>query len=155
MPWKLFVLIRVERMMRQSKCYSELIALKTFEERLEYLKTASSIGSETFGSRRQLNQILYRSSVWRAFRNKVILRDLGCDLGVPGYEIPAGALIHIHHINEVTIEQILDRDPIIFDLENVITTTDQTHRAIHYMAVGQTASIVLQRKPNDTCPWKV
>lgn len=142
-------------MMKRSKCYSELIVLQTFEERLEYLKTASSIGAETFGSRRQLNQILYKSSVWRAFRNKIILRDLGCDLGVLGYEIPAGVMIHIHHINEVTIDQIINRDPIIFDLENVITTTDQTHRAIHYMAVGQAILTSLQRKPNDTCPWKM
>jgi len=133
-----------------SRCYSELVSFKTFEERFEYLKLDGIVGNETFGYDRYLNQLLYKSSDWKKIRNEVIARDNGCDLGIDGHEIFISPLVH--HINPITIEDIKNRNPIIFDSENLITTILSTHNAIHY---GYKLSNNIQnRVPNDTCPWK-
>lgn len=134
------------------KTYSELITLPTFEERFRYLKLDGIVGKETFGYDRYLNQILYSSGEWKRFRNGIIVRDNGCDLGCDGYDIFERALVH--HINPVTIEDILDRNPIVFDPENVITTTHNTHQAIHYSDEGLLIRAPTERTRNDTCPWK-
>ena len=134
------------------RSYSELITLPTFEERYLYLQLGGIVGVETFGYDRYLNQILYTSGEWRSFRDRIIVRDLGCDLGCPGFEIHIRPTVH--HINPVTVEEVLRRDPKVFDPENVITTTHNTHMAIHY---GDKSMLYLpptERKPNDTCPWK-
>ena len=133
-----------------SRCYSELVSLKTFEERFDYLKLDGIVGNETFGYDRYLNQLLYKSSDWKKIRNEIIARDNGCDLGIDGHEIFISPLVH--HINPITIEDIKNRNPIIFDSENLITTILSTHNAIHY---GYKLSNNIQnRVPNDTCPWK-
>jgi len=133
-----------------SRCYSELVSFKTFEERFEYLKLDGIVGNETFGYDRYLNQLLYKSSDWKKIRNEIIARDNGCDLGIDGHEIFISPLVH--HINPITIEDIKNRNPIIFDSENLITTILSTHNAIHY---GYKLSNNIQnRVPNDTCPWK-
>ncbi len=133
-----------------SRCYSELVSFKTFEERFEYLKLDGLVGNETFGYDRYLNQLLYKSSDWKKIRNEIIARDNGCDLGIDGHEIFISPLVH--HINPITIEDIKNRNPIIFDSENLITTILSTHNAIHY---GYKLSNNIQnRVPNDTCPWK-
>lgn len=134
------------------KTYSELSQLKTFLERFNYLKIGGSIGIETFGFDRYLNQALYRSLQWKQIRNEVIIRDGACDLGVPGREIP-GRII-IHHMNPITEEDILNRNPIIFDPEFLICTTIDTHNAIHYGDEDILLSEPIERKPNDTCPWR-
>lgn len=138
--------------MRNTKTYSELIKFKTFEERFEYLKLNGSVGKETFGYDRYANQVLYNSYEWRKFRNQIILRDLGCDLGCEGYPINSKALIH--HINPITLDDVLKRNPCIFDPENVITTTHNTHNAIHYSDEKLLITSPIQRTQNDTCPWK-
>ena len=136
------------------KTYSELITLPTFEERYEYLKIGGAVGKETFGYDRYLNQILYTSDEWRKFRRDIIVRDNGCDLACPGFDIPEGVKILIHHINPITVEDVLNRDPKIFDPENVVATTLNTHNAIHYGDASLLTLAPLERSKNDTCPWR-
>ena len=134
------------------KTYSELITFPTFEERFQYLKLGGAIGVETFGYDRYLNQILYNSPEWKRFRNKIAVRDNGCDLALEGFEIHCSILIH--HINPITVEDVLRRNPCIFDPENAITTMLRTHNAIHY---GDESLLMLapkERTANDTCPWR-
>lgn len=135
------------------KSYSELCKLKTLEERYEYLRTYSKIGEETFGGQRYLNQKLYTSNpLWNSIRRKAIIRDGGFDLGLEGYSIK-GKII-VHHINPLTKEQILNFDPCIFDLENLICCSHNTHNAIHYGDKSLLPQDPIERKPFDTCPWR-
>lgn len=134
------------------KTYSELITLPTFEERFNYLKLGGIVGESTFGFDRYLNQNLYKSQEWKSVRNKVIIRDNGCDLACEGYEIYGKVLIH--HINPITVEDIINRNPIIFDLENLITTIHNTHNAIHYGDENLLIKGPIERTKNDTIPWK-
>ena len=135
------------------RTYSELIRLKTFEERYEYLRLRSMVGEETFGFDRYLNQAFYRSKEWKSFRRDIIIRDNGCDLGMEDREI-RGHII-IHHIVPITIEDLINRNlDILLNPENAICTCDNTHKAIHY---GDEKILVLnpiERTRNDTCPWK-
>ena len=133
------------------KTYSELITIPSFQERYDYLKLGGSVGAETFGYDRYINQQLYRSQEWKRTRNQVIIRDNGCDLAMPDYQI-FGRII-IHHMNPISLEQIEDRDPIIFDMEYLITTCIDTHNAIHYGEFRDFSGPV-ERMPNDTCPWR-
>ena len=136
-----------------SRSYSELIRINSFEDRFEYLKLGGVIGSRTFGGNRYLNQRLYQSSEWRRFRDSIIIRDNGCDLGVPGMEL--SWRIHVHHINPITEDELKHGADCIFDPDNVISTSFATHEAIHYADSSLLLpSIVVDRKPNDTCPWK-
>ena len=134
------------------KTYSELITLPTFEERFNYLKLGGTVGESTFGFDRYLNQNLYKSQEWKSVRNKVIIRDNGCDLACEGYEIYGKVLIH--HINPITAEDMINRNPIIFDLENLITTVHNTHNAIHYGDENLLIKGPIERIKNDTIPWK-
>lgn len=134
------------------RTYSELIQLPTFEERFEYLRLDGSVGQATFGYDRYLNQILYNSPEWKRFRRDIIIRDNGCDLACEGYEI-RGRII-IHHINTISIEDIVNRNPMVFDPENVITTTHNTHNAIHYGDKELLVTVPIERSANDTCLWK-
>ena len=136
-----------------NRAYSELIALPTFIERFNYLKLDGIVGQETFGYDRYLNQTLYRTAEWKRFRREIIVRDNGCDLACEGYEIVGKILIH--HINPITVEDIMRRDPKIFDPENVISTTLNTHNAIHYGDEELLITGPIERKPNDTCPWRI
>ena len=138
---------------KNSRSYSELIRLPTFEERYEYLKLGGKVGEETFGHDRYLNQEFYkRDNKWLEVRDEVILRDHGYDLGIEGRDIFARVLVH--HINPVTKEQILNRDPAIYDPENLICTTKRTHDAIHYGSKDLLLKDPITRTKNDTCPWK-
>ncbi len=136
-----------------SKTYSELSKLESFEERFDYLKLDGIVGAETFGSSRQLNQALYQSYEWKQARDKVILRDKGCDLGIEGHDIHKHA--YIHHLNPITKQQILDRDPILFDPENLITVSYQTHQAIHYSDKSILVLDPVERFANDVAPWRI
>lgn len=134
------------------RTYSELIQLQTFEERYEYLRLKGAVGKETFGFDRYLNQALYNSGEWEDVREKIIIRDNGCDLGVEGFEIPK--FIIVHHMNPITIEDIENRNPIIFDPEFLISTSPNTHRAIHYSDKNLLVTGPIERSRNDTCPWR-
>lgn len=138
--------------MKTIKTYSELITLQTFEDRFNYLQLRGEVGKSTFGHNRYLNQILYNSPEWRRFRNEIIIRDNGCDLACDGYEIYGRVLIH--HINPITVEDIVNRNPMVFDPENVITTVHSTHNAIHYGDESLLPKSPIERKQNDTCPWR-
>lgn len=137
--------------MSMKKTYSNLITLPTFYDRYSYLKLNGSIGDETFGKERYLNQILYNTTQWRSLRKRILIRDNFCDLGIPGLDISKRALIH--HINPITIEDILNRAECVFDPENLITTTFETHNAIHF-GYDLVEEEYTERKKNDTCPWK-
>ena len=135
-----------------NKCYSELIQLPTFQERFDYLFIGNGVGYENFGWRRYLNQALYHSPEWKQFRNRVIIRDCGRDLACEGYEIFEPIIIH--HLNPIAYDDILNRDPCVFAMENVVCVRDRTHKAIHYGNASLLVDLPPERKPNDTCPWK-
>lgn len=139
-------------MTMKCKTYSELIALPTFEERYQYLKLDGVVGKETFGFKRWVNQEFYHSDLWLSFRDEIIVRDDGCDLGVPGYSIYGPVLIH--HLNPITYEDILQQNPCVFDPENVICTKLSTHNAIHYGDESLLIQPPVERSRNDTCPWR-
>lgn len=138
--------------MTTKKTFSELSKLKTFEERFDYLKLDGDVGEETFGGDRYLNQMLYKSKKWRSVRNKVILRDGACDLGIEGHDM--NSMILIHHLNPITIDQIINNDPCVFDEDNLICTSKRTHNAIHYGDKTQLVDKPIERKAGDTTPWK-
>lgn len=134
------------------KTYSELITIPSFLERYRYLKLGGSIGEATFGFDRYLNQTLYRSPEWKRFRRDMIIRDNGMDLAADDYEIVGKILVH--HINPLTVQDVIRRDPKIFDPENVICTSMNTHNAIHY---GDESLLMIEpvvRTKYDTCPWR-
>lgn len=140
--------------MTNIKTYSELITLPTFEQRYEYLRLDGSVGVETFGFDRYINQKFYHDPEWIRTRDKVITRDNGCDLGVRGYEIKYERII-IHHITPITLGDIINRHSIVFDLENLITVTHNTHLAIHYGDKNIISKTPIERTKYDTCPWKI
>lgn len=132
--------------------YSELITLPTFEERFAYLQQNGSPSEVTFGGYRLLNQMLYSSPQWKAVREKVILRDQGCDLGID--DRPIQKNIVIHHLNPLTLEQVANLDPCIFDLNNLICCSHATHNALHYGDSSKLPPTKLEeRKPGDTRLW--
>lgn len=135
----------------QIKTYSELSRFHTFEERFDYLRLHGAVGRSTFGFDRHINQHFYRSREWKDVRDFVIVRDNGCDLGVSGYEI--GSDILIHHINPMDVDDIVHGESWIIDPEFLITTTHNTHNAIHYSDASLLPKIVVAREPNDTKLW--
>lgn len=134
------------------RTYSELAQLPTFCERFEYLKLDGTIGEDTFGFDRYLNQIFYKSKEWAAVRREVIIRDNGCDLGVDGYEIRGKILIH--HMNPIRQQDILRRSDLLLNPEYLITTVLSTHNAIHYGDERLLPVLPQERSRNDTCPWR-
>lgn len=134
------------------RTYSELITLPTFEERYRYLKLDGRVGEQTFGFDRYLNQLFYTSDEWRSLRNDIILRDNGCDLGIEGREIYGRILIH--HMNPITVEDILKRSDYLLNPEYLITTVKATHDAIHYGDESKLVTLPIERSRNDTCPWR-
>lgn len=134
------------------KTYSELITIDSYEERFEYLRCNSVVGKETFGYDRYVNQALYNSPEWKCLRRQIIIRDDGCDLAYPGYTIH-GKII-IHHINPITLDDILNRRSNVFDPENLICVTHNTHIAIHYSDANLLTTGPIERTKNDTCPWR-
>ena len=132
--------------------YRDLRGLTTIRDRYEYLKLGGQIGSSTFGFDRYLNQVFYKSKEWLESRNAVILRDGGCDLGIKGYDIVKG--LNVHHMNPVTVDDILARKDFIFDPEFLITVSDRTHKAIHYGNAELLPKDPISRYSGDTCPWR-
>lgn len=134
------------------RTYTELSRLTTFKERYQYLKLNGSVGTDTFGFDRYMNQNFYRSREWKSVRDQVIVRDCGCDLGVEGYEIHGR--IYIHHMNPILLEDIENRTEFLLNPEYLITTTHNTHNAIHYGDENLITMEPVVRTKNDTCPWK-
>lgn len=134
-----------------TRSYSELRRYDTFEDRFNYLKLSGGVGHATFGFDRHINQNFYNSRYWEDVRRHVILRDEGCDLGVPGYEIGAEGLVH--HMNPVTPEDILHGEEWILDPEFLILTTHRTHNDIHFGTDRSLPRVVTERTPRDTKLW--
>lgn len=135
------------------RTYSELITIPTFEDRFKYLQLKGTVGKDTFGYDRYLNQLFYQTIEWKRLRRDLIIRDCGCDLGVEGYEIH-GRII-IHHMNPITKEDLLDRTDYLMNPEYLICTTHSTHNAIHYGDESLLVTAPIVRSKNDTCPWKL
>ena len=138
--------------METTRTYTELLKLETFEERYRYLRLGGIVGEETFGFDRFLNQTFYKSPEWKKVRDYVILRDNGCDLGIPGREIYGKVLIH--HMNPIGAKDILNRTEYLLDPEYLITTVHDTHNAIHYGDESLLPQEPIVRTKNDTCPWR-
>lgn len=135
------------------KTYSELIALPTFEERYEYLRLNGRVGEDTFGFDRYLNQNFYRSAEWRHIRDRVIVRDNGCDLAIDDRIIYGKILIH--HMNPITDKDLFNLSDILLDPEYLICVSHNTHNAIHYGDGERLVKDPIVRTKNDTCPWKL
>lgn len=125
--------------------------MKTFKERFDYLKLRGEVGVATFGADRYLNQELYRSARWKRTRDKVILRDEGCDLGIEGYEVRDR--LYIHHMNPITVDDILEENDDMFNPEFLICVSFNTHNAIHFSDESLLPKLPIERKPGDTKLW--
>ncbi len=136
------------------RTYDELMSFKTYEERVRYLRVKQKVAKETFGANRYLNQAFYKSPEWLSIRNRVIIRDLGCDLGLEGYEINDEP-VYIHHMNPITEEDIINRSEFLLNPKYLICVRKATHDLIHYGSdILLQSSIIQERRENDTCPWK-
>lgn len=136
------------------RTYTELSELSSFEERFRYLQLDGSVGVGTFGFDRYINQRFYRSKEWKHIRDQVIVRDNGCDLGVEGYEIYGR--VYIHHMNPLLLKDIKDNTEFLLNPEYLITTTLDTHNAIHYGNEAFLSRLTpVERTKNDTCPWRL
>lgn len=134
------------------KTYSELIRIPTFEDRIRYLELKGKVGSETFGGHREINQLLYHSREWRSLRNYIILRDNGCDLAHLDYEIFGS--IYIHHLNPIAVDDVLHMRSNVYDPENLVSVSFETHSRIHYGFDNPIPNKIVERRMGDTCPWK-
>ena len=134
------------------RTYSELIKFTDFIDIYNYLRLDGTVGKETFGFERFLNQKFYNSKEWLAVKREVIIRDNGCDLGLDGYEIHGKILVH--HMNPIEQSDILRRTDILLNPEYLISTTLETHNAIHYGNENILPVLILERAKNDTCPWR-
>lgn len=135
------------------RTYSELIQTSDYLERYYYLRIGAKIGVQSFGHNRYLNQMLYGLPEWKEARRKVILRDGSCDLGIPGFEIERPNILIVHHMNPVTVEDILQGNPDVFEPEFLITCSDRTHKAIHYGDESLLITEPITRSPGDTRLW--
>ena len=131
--------------------YSEMRRFETFEERFDYLRLAGEVGASTFGFDRYINQDFYRSQEWRSARRDVIVRDNGCDLGIPGREIHTGILVH--HINPMTVDDVVHGEDWIINPEFLVTTCQLTHNAIHFGDSSNLRKDWTPREPGDTKLW--
>lgn len=134
------------------KTYSDLIKYCRFIDRFNYLKLDGVVGEPIFGDARYLNQMFYQSNTWKRIRDKIIVRDNGCDLGVNGYQI--NGRIYIHHINPITKDDILNSSFNLIDPNNLISVSFDTHNAITYGDNNLLSLGPIERTKNDTCPWR-
>lgn len=138
-------------MITKIRSYSEVRRLRSLEERFEYLALRGQVGEVTFGSERYVNQSFYRSREWRSIREEVIIRDDGCDLGIPGYEIHGNIIIH--HMNPMSVADIVHGNDDILDPDYLICVTLATHNAIHYGDATLLSRKFVERRPGDTKLW--
>lgn len=134
------------------RTYSELCLLKSFKERFDYLKLDGAIGEMKFGYERYLNQQFYKSQEWKKARNAVIIRDNACDLAHPDF--PIYGKLYVHHLNPITVEDLIKHSSLLTDPENLVCVSYDTHYSITYGDEGLLPSRPVDRKPNDTCPWR-
>lgn len=133
------------------RSYSELRRFETFEDRYDYLALGGTVGRSTFGFDRYINQKFYTSRQWRDLRHEIIVRDNGCDLGIEGYEIHNR--IYVHHMNPILPEDLFSGEDHVLNPDFLITTTHQTHNAIHYGDKSLLPRPLAERRPGDTKLW--
>lgn len=138
--------------LKMTRTYSELLRIPSFRERYEYLRLDGQVGVETFGFDRFINQKFYRSKEWKSIRDYVIVRDNGCDLAMDGFDVRGR--IYIHHMNPILLRDIVDQTEFLLNPDYLITTTFNTHQAIHYGDESLLVTEPILRTKNDTCPWK-
>lgn len=134
------------------RTYSELVEIDDFYERYEYLRLGDRVGDFTFNGRRWINQEFYTSPKWKKLRNKIIIRDGGCDMAHEDFEIHGS--IYVHHLNPVTPEDFETDSEFVWDPEFLVCVAFDTHNAIHYGDTSLLPELLVQRRPRDTCPWK-
>ena len=134
------------------KTYKEAVRIPDFNDRFNYLKLNGTAGELNTDVNRYLNQYFYHTPEGKSIRRKVMIRDDGFDLGHREHLIVGRPIIH--HITPITKQNVLDRDPIIFDLDNLILCSHETHNALHYGSADLLKTDYVERKPGDTCPWK-
>jgi len=142
---------QMKKMTMMSRSYRELSRIETFDDRYKYLRLFGKVGEDVFGFDRYLNQAFYTSRDWRSVRSEAIIRDNGCDLGIPDREI--GGTIFVHHIEPITLAMFEDEDPLLYDLDNLICVSGPTHRAIHYGDESLLIKDYVPRRPGDTKLW--
>lgn len=136
----------------QMRSYTELCKLPLYRDRLEYVFIGGQIGIDTFGADRYLNQAFYTSPEWRSFRHDIIARDLGRELAMEGYELEKGIIIH--HLNPITVQDVLERRECLFDPENVVCVSAKTHKMIHFGTKDLLFGCdLVERTPGDTKLW--
>ena len=135
----------------KTRSYCEMIKFGSFEDRYEYLKLNGRVGDTTFGGHRYVNQEFYHSDPWLSVRDKAIIRDNGCDLGIEGRDIE-GSII-VHHIVPITLDDIIEMRPHVLDLNNLVCVTKRTHDAIHYGDKSLLLQLPPERFPGDTKLW--
>lgn len=140
--------------MKILRTYTELVRIPTFQERFEYLKLSGKVGEETFGVDRYLNQLFYHGGPWQEVRHEIVVRDLGHDLAMPDDVYEIFGSIFIHHMNPVSLEELLDCSDNLLIPEYLVCTSKKTHDAIHYSRTAPIPQIFIERRPGDTCPWK-
>lgn len=134
------------------RTYTELLSFESFDDRFNYLKLSGSVGTDTFGYDRYLNQIFYKSYEWQRLRNQIILRDNGCDLAHPDYLIIGS--IYIHHLNPISKKDLLERSDLLLNPEYMVCVSYDTHQAIHYGDENLLQPDLVIRRPDDTCLWR-
>jgi hypothetical protein len=134
------------------KSWDELKKISTFEGRIEYLRTYSTVGEPTFGYDRWINQRFYRSEEYKRLRRKIVVKQNGWDLGVEGYPLPE--IFILHHMNPITVEDIINGSEFAWDPKYLVCVSPATHRAIHYQESKNRLPLIAQRSPNDTSPWR-
>lgn len=139
--------------MKNTKTYSEMLSYDNFDDRFEYLKLNGNVAEDTFGYNRFINQQFYKSKEWKRVRDQVIVRDNGCDLGIQ--DKPINGKIYIHHMNPLVLDDISFSTDNLLDPEYLVCVSMNTHNALHYGNINNVKSnIIIERQPNDTCPWK-
>lgn len=134
------------------KTYQELTTFDTYEERFQYLSLDGSVGEDLFGYLRILNQQFYQTREWLNIRDRIIVRDNGCEMGLKGYEIPG--IIIVHHIEPLRVEDYINKSSKLLDPNNLVCVSDMLHRSIHYGIEQLSDPLDFNRKPYDTCPWR-
>lgn len=134
------------------KSWDELRKIPTFEGRIEYLRTYSTVGEPTFGYDRWINQRFYRSEEYKRLRRKIVAKQNGWDLGIEGYPLPE--IFILHHMNPITVEDIINGSEFAWDPKYLVCVSPATHRAIHYQESKSRLPLIAQRSPNDTSPWR-
>lgn len=139
-----------------NKNYKDLIKFKTFDERFLYLKIEGAVVCQsTFGYDRYVNQYFYKSKEWKNIRDKVIVRDNGNDLGIEGE--PIFGQIVVHHITPITLQDLEEYNENVFDMNNLICCSKETHNALHY-GIGDSYLREIretERTPQDNFPWRI